>query len=127
MLDNREAVLCRLPQIPMMHRAGKLFGLHSGNGHPLWALKLPVEHKPQQILPWRTMHDVQHAPEIVALHTHGSASGFTVINAHTGDVVSSHEFDSSVDQVRLPEPAALRQKASAVLPGGCCLDITEGC
>ena len=106
-----------------MHHAGKLFGLHSGNGHPLWAVMLPAEHKPQQILPWRTMHDVQHAPEIVALHTHGGASGFAVINAHTGDVVSSQEFDFPVDQVSLPAASSLRQTDLAMLPGECCCDV----
>jgi len=48
-------------------RAGKLFGLHSGDGAVLWSLRFPAGAAPARVLPWRTSHDTaQVAPSRLA-------------------------------------------------------------
>lgn len=42
--------------------AGKLFGLHSGDGHQLWSLGFEPGAAPERVLPWRTSHDTSQVP-----------------------------------------------------------------
>ncbi len=84
--------------ITIVH-AGKLLGLHSGDGHVMWSLSYPHDEAPQQIFSWRSSHDLQRAPELVALHTSASASLYSIVNAHTGKEVGSGEIEFPVSQV----------------------------
>lgn len=81
--------------------AGKLFGLHSGDGHVMWSLTYPQSQAPQHIFPWRSSHDIQRAPELIALHSSDSASSYSVVDAHTGQELSSAALSFSVSQVCL--------------------------
>jgi len=81
--------------------AGKLFGLHSGDGHVMWSLTYPPSQAPQHIFPWRSSHDIQRAPELIALHSSDSASSYSVVDAHTGRELSSAALSFSVSQVCL--------------------------
>lgn len=45
-----------------MGGAGKLFGLHSGDGHQLWSLGFAAGKTPERVLPWRTSHDTSQVP-----------------------------------------------------------------
>ncbi len=47
-----------------MGGAGKLFGLHSGDGHQLWSLGFAAGEAPERALPWRTSHDTSQVPDV---------------------------------------------------------------
>lgn len=85
----------------MLLIAGKLFGLHSGDGHVMWSLTYPSSQAPQHIFPWRSSHDIQRAPELIALHSSDSASSYSVVDAHTGQELSSAALSFPVSQVCL--------------------------
>lgn len=79
--------------------AGKLFGLHSGDGHVMWSQSHGHKSAPQQIFFWRSQHDVQHAPELLALQSSQDQASFSIINAHTGAELSSGLLQHPVSQV----------------------------
>ncbi len=81
--------------------AGKMFGLHSGDGHVMWSLTYPLSQAPQHIFPWRSSHDIQRAPELIALHSSDSASSYSVVDAHTGQELGSAALSFPVSQVCL--------------------------
>ena len=81
--------------------AGKLFGLHSGDGHVMWSLTYPQNQAPQHIFPWRSSHDIQRAPQLIALHSSDSASSYSVVDAHTGQELGSAALSFPVSQVCL--------------------------
>ncbi|KAL0052366.1 hypothetical protein WJX82_000955 [Trebouxia sp. C0006] len=88
----------------LLSRSGKLFGLHSGDGHVMWSLTYPPSQAPQHIFPWRSSHDIQRAPELIALHSSDSASSYSVVDAHTGQELSSAALSFPVSQVlELPQ------------------------
>ena len=79
--------------------AGKLLGLHSGDGHGMWSLAYAPGQGPQHIFSWRTSHDVQLAPQLLALHSSESGSFYSIVNAHTGKEVGSGRLGFLVSQV----------------------------
>lgn len=81
--------------------AGKLFGLHSGDGHVMWSLTYPQSQAPQHIFPWRSSHDIQRSPELIALHSSDSSSSYSVVDAHNGQELSSAALSFPVSQVCL--------------------------
>ena len=79
--------------------AGKMLGLHNGNGHVMWSLAFPPGQAPQQLFLWRSSHDLQRAPQVLALHSSETTSSYSIVDAHTGKEVSSGIVDISVSQV----------------------------
>lgn len=79
--------------------AGKMLGLHSGDGHVMWSLAFPQGQTPQQLFLWRSSHDLQKAPQVLALHSSETTSSYSIVDAHTGKEVSSGVVDMSVSQV----------------------------
>ncbi|MEW5310523.1 MAG: hypothetical protein WDW38_002312 [Sanguina aurantia] len=65
---------------------GKLLALHNGDGRTLWAHNFGPDAAPKYLLPWRTFHDTQHAPQVLVVHdtTPPTAS---VVNSHTGRIL----------------------------------------
>ena len=51
---------------PHAWTAGKLLGLHSGDGRVLWGLALDPSCPPTHLKLWRTSHDAVHAPQVRA-------------------------------------------------------------
>ncbi|KAL3141461.1 hypothetical protein ABBQ32_005026 [Trebouxia sp. C0010 RCD-2024] len=89
----------------VLSRAGKMLGLHNGNGHVMWSLAFPQGQAPQQLFLWRSSHDLQKAPQVLALHSSETTSSYSVVDAHTGKEVSSGTVDIAVFQVlELPKP-----------------------
>ena len=41
-----------------------LAALHNGDGHVMWSQTHKSSAVPTLLLPWRSSHDVQHAPEV---------------------------------------------------------------
>ena len=82
---------------------GKLFGLHSGNGRIVWQLALDGEIPLTRLFPWRSSHDTQHAPEVLALGTAPLSTGwqtaYAIFNAHSGRVVHSGVLPGALDKV----------------------------
>lgn len=79
--------------------AGKVFGLHSGDGHVMWSQSYGQHQAPQHIFPWRSRHDVQHAPELLAIHSSRNSNFYSILNAHTGAEVASGKLQHPVSQV----------------------------
>lgn len=79
--------------------AGKLLGLHSGDGHVMWSLAFPEGQIPHQMFLWRSSHDLQKAPELLTLHSSEATSFYSVVDAHTGREVSSGTVGFPVSQV----------------------------
>lgn len=94
-----------------------MFGLHSGDGHVMWSLTYPQSQAPQQIFSWRSSHDIQHAPELVALHSSESTSSYSIVNAHTGQEIGSGTLSFPVSQVQYL--ASLAQTHAMVLKALC--------
>ena len=63
---------------------GTLAGLHNGDGHVVWSRSYGLGAAPTHLLPWRSSHDVQHAPEarftsaigsiVIAIKRHADAA-----------------------------------------------------
>lgn len=87
------------PQVGGCASAGKMLGLHNGNGHVMWSLAFPQGQAPQQLFLWRSSHDLQKAPQVLALHSSETTSSYSVVDAHTGKEVSSGTVDIAVFQV----------------------------
>ncbi|KAA6420005.1 MAG: ER membrane complex subunit 1-like [Trebouxia sp. A1-2] len=88
----------------LLSKSGKLFGLHSGDGHVMWSLTYPQSQAPQHIFPWRSSHDIQRSPELIALHSSDSSSSYSVVDAHNGQELSSAALSFPVSQVlELPQ------------------------
>jgi len=83
--------------------AGKLFGLHAGDGRLLWtssaALGPPEAGSRKYLLEWRRFHDLTHAPELAVLVAGPGASVLHVVNAHTGEQLQEQELPYGVDKV----------------------------
>ena len=79
--------------------AGKLLGLHSGDGHVMWTLNFPQGQAPQRMFPWRSSHDLQKAPELLTLQSSESSSTYSVVDAHTGAELGSGSVNFPVTQV----------------------------
>lgn len=95
-------VICMKSFVFVCH-AGKVFGLHSGDGHLLWSLSFPADRRPSRLALWRTSHDAASAPEVLLLGNLPSGDAFyTTLNAHSGAVTSSGDLPFRMDQVRLP-------------------------
>ena len=58
----RAVVIYKIQQQASPGGAGKLFGLHSGDGHQLWSLGFAAGAAPERVLPWRTSHDTSQVP-----------------------------------------------------------------
>ena len=82
-----------------MVAAGKVFGLHSGDGHVMWSQSYGQHQAPQHIFSWRSLHDVQHAPELLAIHSSRNSNFYSILNAHTGAEVASGKLQHPVSQV----------------------------
>jgi len=67
----------------------------------MWSLTYPLSQAPQHIFPWRSSHDIQRAPELIALHSSDSASSYSVVDAHTGQELGSAALSFPVSQVCL--------------------------
>ena len=52
---------CRESQV--LTERGTLAGLHNGDGHVVWSRAYGLGAAPTHLLPWRSSHNVQHAPE----------------------------------------------------------------
>lgn len=81
--------------------AGKMLGLHSGDGHVMWSLTFQPGQAPQQMFSWRSWHDLQKAPELLALHSSNTTSSYSTVDAHTGSELSSGTVSFPVSQVKL--------------------------
>lgn len=81
--------------------AGKVFGVHSGDGHVLWSRALGGGRRPTHLALWRTSHDAAAAPEVLLLGNVPSsgAAFFATLNAHTGAETSSGQLPFKVAQV----------------------------
>lgn len=93
----------------VLSRAGKLSGLHSGDGHVMWSLTYPRHQVPQHILPWRSFHDLQRAPELLTMHSAAAFSSYSIVNAHSGRELGSGDISFPVIQV-LELPQLLHDK-----------------
>ncbi|KAK9825151.1 hypothetical protein WJX81_005905 [Elliptochloris bilobata] len=87
--------------IVLLSESGKLFGLHSGDGHQLWSLGFAGGAAPERVLPWRTSHDTSQAPQVLLL---GNSAGgrhafYSVVDAHAGRQVAQGAVDLPVSQV----------------------------
>ncbi len=84
-----------------MSAAGKVFGLHSGDGHVLWSRSFGADRRPTHLARWRTSHDAAAAPEVLLLGNvpSGGSSFFVTLNAHTGAETGSGELPFEVAQV----------------------------
>ena len=89
--------------------AGKVFGLHSGDGHVLWSRGFGADRRPMHLAHWRTSHDAAAAPEVLLLGSVPSAGRafFVTLNAHTGAETGSGELPFEVAQVGLAAPLLL--------------------
>ena len=99
--------------------AGKLFGLHTGDGHTMWSLTFNPSTPPQHIFTWRVSHDIQHAPEILVLYSGQSSSSYSIVNAHTGQEVKTGSLAHPVQQVACDTVClqlAVGQDTTAMLP-----------
>ena len=76
-----------------------MLGLHSGDGHVMWWLAFPEGQTHQQMFVWRSSHNPQKAPEMLALHSSGTTSSYSIVDAHTGREVSSGTVNFPVSQV----------------------------
>jgi hypothetical protein len=57
----------------------------------------------QHLLPWRTFHDLTHAPLVATLAPSLGASGGTqleVVNTYTGEITTQAALPYKVDKVR---------------------------
>ena len=90
--------------------AGKLLGLHSGDGHVMWSLAFPEGQTPQQMFLWRSSHDLQKAPQLLTLHSSETTSLYSVVDAHTGREVSSGTVDFPVSQVMCGTSPCISQR-----------------
>eukprot|EP00983_Pelagomonas_calceolata_P028918 907313-Pelagomonas_calceolata.AAC.1 len=52
-----------------------------------------------QLLQWQLFHDLTHAPRVAALHSGGSGSILTVLDAHTGAALEEIRLPGRVDKV----------------------------
>ncbi|MEW5302534.1 MAG: hypothetical protein WDW36_005311 [Sanguina aurantia] len=65
---------------------GKLLALHNGDGRTLWAHNFGPDAAPKYLLPWRTFHDTQHAPQVLVVHATAPPTA-SVVNSHTGRIL----------------------------------------
>lgn len=115
-------------QLVVLTSRGKVLALHNGDGRVLWSLDFgPGEGTaklaaPSKLALWRVPHDVQHDVEVVALAVGPLATQATVINAHTGALVTTHlVFAASPDVLPLPVPVhdgTADQHAYVLAPAG---------
>lgn len=85
----------------MLLAAGKVFGLHSGDGRQLWALTPPASAAVSHAALWRTSHDAARAPEILLLGEGEGRGFYATVNAHTGKELSRAALPFRPAQVRL--------------------------
>lgn len=82
--------------------AGKLFGLHSGDGRILWSAALDRSQNLSRLFLSASSHDTQHAPQVLLLGSNPAGGSYLVVNAHSGQAVDQGIFPGRVDKVRLP-------------------------
>ena len=49
----------------VLTESGLLAALHNGDGHVMWSHSYGSRAAPTLLLPWRSFHDAQHAPEVL--------------------------------------------------------------
>ena len=62
-ISTDSALLCH----QVLTDGGLLAALHNGDGHVMWSHHYGPDAAPTLLLPWRSSHDVQHAPEVKLL------------------------------------------------------------
>ncbi len=55
-----------LPCHQVLTDGGLLAAVHNGDGHVMWSHHYGSDAAPTLLVPWRSSHDVQHAPEVQA-------------------------------------------------------------
>jgi hypothetical protein len=76
-----------------------VLALHNGDGRVLWSLNYGAGSAPSELHLWRTFHDVTHAPQLVAAHLGGPSPYASVINAHTGMQIESHDLPAGAHKL----------------------------
>ncbi|KAG2493104.1 hypothetical protein HYH03_008767 [Edaphochlamys debaryana] len=65
--------------------AGTVAAVHNGDGRKIWSRRYTPDTAPTHLLPWRSYHDIQHAPEVLVMRDAAPGAYATVLNAHTGE------------------------------------------
>ena len=81
--------------------AGKVFGLHSGDGRILWSATLDKEIPLSRLFLSASSHDPQISPQALLLGSSNGKSSSVVINAHTGQVLEQNSLPGTVEKVRI--------------------------
>ena len=82
--------------------AGRVFGLHSGDGRQLWSLSYPPTVRLAHAALWRTSHDTATPPQVLLLgSTQDGHTFYSVLDAHHGVPTSEGTLPYPVSQVGL--------------------------
>ena len=101
-------------QLPL-RAAGKLLGLHSGDGRVLWSLNLDMPTAQAQLLPWQLPRNASRAPQVAVLAMAASGAAWVAVDAHSGIAVDGGSLhgEAGTIQVRLAASAAAAAAAAA--------------
>lgn len=82
--------------------AGRVFGLHSGDGRQLWSLSYPPTVRLAHAALWRASHDAATPPQVLLLgSTQDGRTFYSVLDAHHGVQTSEGTLPYPVTQVGL--------------------------
>lgn len=99
-------------QLIVATKAGKVAALHTGDGGLLWEVDFGAEAAPQRLAAWLKPHDMRRDEEVVAFRADDAGVVATVINIHTGLVVSSDVVAASAGAEVLPMPHPVRRDSA---------------
>ncbi len=83
-----------------MCAAGRVFGVHSGDGRQLWSLSYSPTVRLAHAALWRTSHDAATPPQVLLLgSTQDGHTFYSVLDAHHGVQTSEGTLPYPVTQV----------------------------
>lgn len=82
-----------------MWAAGKVFGLHSGDGRILWSMSLDGPAPYTRMFVSASSHDPHHSPQVLLLGFTAQQGAYLVLDAHSGQSIDQGQLTGGLEKV----------------------------